>query len=209
MSSSDKYAQGVLYPTLADVPNIETAMSTLVNGIVPLVVMRFNDANARAAALSGSAKPVPGMMTYLIAEDRWEAQRADGSWLLMSDGPWSPLTYASGYAANSGSPGYRKKAGGGVELRGVVKPSSGQLNDGGDIVKFASIPSALAPGAIRQFIVATNRATVSGVTRMTARVQIQTNGDLMYFAETDAGQGTTSAPGWFSLDGIQFSPDGD
>jgi len=171
--------------------------------------MRFENANARAAALSGDTKPVPGMITYLIAEDRWEGRQANGTWLLLSDGPWSPLSYSNGHSAQGGSPGWRKKAGGGIELRGLVKRNTGKLNDSNEAMKFGAIPAAVAPATSRFFLVGTARITVGGVTRMTARVEVKSNGDLVYFAENEGGQGTVSSPAWFSLDGIQFSPAGD
>lgn len=209
MPKNDSYSQGVQSPVLGDAPDIEVALSTLVNGIVPRVVMRFADANARAAALTGATKPVAGMITYLIAEDRWEGRQGDGSWLLLSDGPWQPLTYANNHTANSGSPGWRKKAGGGIELRGTIKALSGKLNDGTDAVKFGAIPSAVAPAASRFFYVPTSRTTISGVTRMGARVQVDTDGNLLYFCDAGGGQGTVSSPAWFAIDGTQFSPAGD
>lgn len=210
MPKGDKFGQNVQYPVLADVPNIETALTTLVNGVVPLTVMRFDNANARAASLTGTAKPVPGMVTYLIAEDRWEGRQADGTWLLLSDGPWQPLSYKSGFVANGGSPGWRKKAGGGIELRGRIQRSNnGDLDDSGALVPFATIPSSVAPAATRPFLVPTKRVTVSGITRHTARVEVGSDGALTYMVEAGAGQSTSGAPAWFGLDGIQFSPAGD
>ncbi|WDM16734.1 hypothetical protein J3S85_37855 [Streptomyces lavenduligriseus] len=209
MPKTDTWGQSIQYPVLSDAADIEIALSTMVNGFTPKLVMRFANANARAAALTGATKPVPGMITYLIAEDRWEGRQADGTWLLMSDGPWQPLSLISTYAANSGSPGWRKKAGGGIELRGTVKPKNGKLNDGPDALKFGSVPSSIAPAGSRFFTVPTTRVVISGVTHDTARLQVATNGDLLYMCDAGAGQGTTTSPHWFSLDGVMFSPDGD
>jgi hypothetical protein len=184
-------------------------MATMLNGVVPLTVMRFASANARSAAFTGSIQPVPGMITYLIAENRWEGRQADGTWLLLSDGPWQPLTFVNSHSAQGGSPGWRRKAGGGIELRGRFKANSGKLVDGGDLVKFSSIPVAVAPAASRIFLVATTRSTSDGLSKMTARVQVMSNGDLIYFCEAGGGQGTIADPSWVALDGIQFSPAGD
>ncbi|MEV7425163.1 hypothetical protein [Streptomyces sp. NPDC091212] len=209
MPKNDSYSQSVPFPVLSDAPNIETAMSSLVNGLVPLTVMRFANANSRSATLIGAYKPVPGMITYLLAEDRWEAYQASGGWLLLSDGPWTGFTYSSGYSAYMGSPGWRRKAGGGIELRGRWRKNSGSLIDTGDITQFASIPSAIAPASVRHFICASNRTTTSGVTRYTARIEVASNGALRYNVESGGGVGTTQDPAWVSLDGIQFSPAGD
>lgn len=208
MPKDDKYGQNVQYPVLADVPNIETALATLVNGVVPLTVMRFDNANARAAALTGASKPVPGMITYLVAEDRYEGRMADGSWLLLSDGGWVPLNYASGYTAFGGSPGWRRKAGGGIELRGrLQRTNGGNLVDDGTETTMATIPASVAPASNRIYLVATSRKTVSGVTRYTARVVVQPSGVISYTVEFGGGTGTSADPAWVCLDGIQFSPD--
>jgi hypothetical protein len=93
MPGTDRYGQNVPYPKLSDTPNIETAMSTLVNGAVGLTNMTFSDANARAAAISS---PVRGMETYLIAENRkdifdgtaWRQIPTSPTWTSYS-GTWS------------------------------------------------------------------------------------------------------------------------
>lgn len=210
MPRNDAFSQNVQYPVLGDAADIEVATQTIVNGLVPLTVMRFSDANARAAALSGATTPVPGMVTYLVAEDRWEGRQADGTWLLLSDGSWQPLTFKTGYAAHTGSPGWRKKAGGGIELRGRIRRTNGgPLEDNGDLVEFASIPTSVAPAAFRYFQVPATRITVSGVTRFSARVEVTNTGVLQYTLEYGGAFGTAGNPGWIALDGIMFSPGAD
>lgn len=210
MPKGDKYGQSVQYPVLADVPNIETALATLVNGVVPQLVLHFDNANARAATLIGTSKPVPGMITYLVAEDRWEGRQADGTWLLLSDGPWQPLTYKTGYTANGGSPGWRRKAGGGIELRGRIQRSnSGSLIDDGTVTPFASVPESVAPAALRYYIAPSKRITTDGVSRYTARIEIDSEGVMSYTCESGGGVSNSGSPGWFGLDGIMFSPAGD
>jgi len=207
---TDQYGQSVAYPLLSDAPDIETTMRTLVNGVVPHTVLHFADANERAASLTGAAAPIPGMVTYLVAEDRWEGRRADGSWLLLSDGPWTPLSFTTGYTAYGGSPGWRRKAGGGIELRGRVKRTDhGNLINDGTIVVFATMLSSVAPASIRHFITATNRRTSGGVTYYTCRVEVSPTLEMRYTVEAGGGVGTVEEPPWFSLDGIQFSPAGD
>ncbi|MFJ6636574.1 hypothetical protein ACIQMR_35200 [Streptomyces sp. NPDC091376] len=212
MPGTDGYGQNVPRPVLGDAANIETAMAALVNGVVPLTVMRFANANARAAAFDSEFPLVPGMVTYLIAEDRWEARRSDGTWLLLSDGPWQPLSYASGYVANAGAPAWRQKAGGGIELRGRIMKSGGaNFTADNQWRVFATLPTVARPAAARYFIAAA-RHTVDGdnQSHQTARVQVATDGEMSFGVELGGGTGIPgSDPAWFSLDGIQFSPAGD
>ncbi|MEU0860617.1 hypothetical protein ABZ352_35420 [Streptomyces griseofuscus] len=210
MPKNDTYQQGIQYPVLSDAPDIEVAMQTLVGGIVPKLVMTFFSANARAAALSGANAPIAGMITYLQAEQRWEGYQSNGTWLLLSDGSWSSITYSSGYSAFGGAPGYRKKAGGGVELRGRIQKSNGSnLDNSGDPVQFGSIPASLAPAAIRMFVVPAKLITTSGVTRHTARLEVHPDGSLKYLLEAGGGISSSGYPAWIGMDGVMFSPDGD
>ncbi|MFF6928356.1 hypothetical protein [Streptomyces californicus] len=210
MPTTDGYGQGVPYPVMSDAPNIELAFQGAVNALTALSVLRFANANERSAKLVGPYKPVPGMVTYLIAEDRWEGYQADGKWMLMSDGPWTPLSFAAGYSAQGGSPGWRRKAGGGIELRGRVRRTNGgPLVNTGEIITFATIPAAATPGATRYFITSTNRTTTGSVTHYTCRVEVSFSGQMRYTVEAGGGEGTTQDPPWFSLDGVTFSPAGD
>ncbi|MFD4699768.1 hypothetical protein [Streptomyces niveus] len=198
MPRNDKYKQNVPYPILSDAPNIETAMQALVNTIVPLGVMRFSDANARAATFDSETPLVPGMVSYLIAEDRWDRLDGDLVWRPLTPGPWKPLTFASGYSAESGSPGYRI-VNGEVQLRGVFRRSNGSdlitLND----QLFCTLPAEARPTASRLFVTAANFTTNGGVSRFTGRIGVLTNGQMMYLMPA----GSTSD--FLSLDGIRFS----
>ncbi|WP_069752956.1 hypothetical protein [Streptomyces sp. EN16] len=207
MPTADGYNQKIQYPVLSDAPNIELAFQTVVNGLVAQSVLKFANANERSATLVGSFSPVPGMITYLIAEDRWEAYRANGKWLLMSDGPWTPLTMANSHQPNSGSPGWRRKAGGGIELRGRIQPLPGNnLWDNGTLVNFANLPSIAAPASLRNFIVASNRINTSAtVSHYTCRVEIRATGTMWYDCEAGGGLTIGATQAWFTLDGIQFS----
>lgn len=191
MPNPDSYGQQVQYPALSDAPNIETATSTMVNGIVPLTVMRFANANARSAALSGTSSPRPGMITYLIAEDRWDRYEADNVWRPMSPGPWKPLTFASGYGAEAGSPGYRI-VNGSVELRGVFRKTSGAALTVGTQTTFATLPSEAQPTASRAFYTPAS----SGAGRVAV---IQASGAMTYIVD--------SAVTFLYLDGVRFSID--
>lgn len=209
MPRNDSYSQNVSYPVLGDAADLELAMSTLVGGIVPRLVMRFANASARSAALTGPTAPVPGMVTYLIAENRFEGRMGDNTWLPLSDGTWQPITYASGYTAFSGSPGWRYKAGGGIELRGRIRRTDGGNLEDVEETTFGSIPEDIAPGSNRSFITASNRRSLDGVTRYTARVTVTPGGVLSFNIEAGGGVGSPSNPPWFGLDGITFSPAGD
>jgi hypothetical protein len=210
MPGTDGYEQNVEYPALGDAANIETAMQTLVNGVVPRTVMRFANATARAAAFDANFPLVPGMITYLIAEDRWEARRANGTWLVLSDGRWQAFaSYASGYQAHAGSPGWRLKAGGGIELRGRIQRTGGANFPADNQMRtFATIPVAQAPSTTRYFITAARHTIDSdGQSHQTARIQILSDGQLQFGIEVGGGTGVTGDVAWFSLDGLQFNPE--
>ncbi|MER5501369.1 hypothetical protein ABT096_29770 [Streptomyces sp. NPDC002561] len=199
MPKADSYGQGIQYPVLSDAPNAETAFGGVVNGLAPLSVLRFANANERAATLTGAYAAQPGMISYLIAEDRWDTYGADAVWRPMSPGPWKPLTFSSGYTAFEGSPGYRI-VNGDVQLRGQFKRT-----DGSDLVTatstlFCNLPVEARPiGATRVFIAAANFTTSSGVSRFSGRITINSDGQAGYMM----GAGSTS--GWLSLDGIRYS----
>lgn len=202
MPKPDNYGQNVQYPVLSDAPNLETALQTLVNGVVPLTTMRFANANERSANLTGAYKPVPGMITYLIAEDRWDRRDGDGVWRAFSPGVWKPLTYATGYTANSGSPAYRI-INNEVQLRGTFRrtaANSDLLTN--DETKFATLPTEARPiGAYRYFAAAGNFVNTSGVSYFSGRIGIAPAGDMIYIMPIN------SKSEWLSLDGIRFSID--
>ncbi|MGW0468333.1 hypothetical protein ACWDX6_24160 [Streptomyces sp. NPDC003027] len=89
MPGYDAFEQKVPYPKLSDTPNIETAISALVNETVPLSNMVFDNANARATVVT---QPVEGMETFLIAEGRKEIFYG-GVWNVVSIVPtWATYT---------------------------------------------------------------------------------------------------------------------
>ncbi|MEO3974378.1 hypothetical protein [Streptomyces sp. CAU 1734] len=200
MPANDAYGQGVQYPVLADPPNAETAFQTVVNGLVALTVMRFDNANDRAATLVGASAPVRGMISYLIAEDRWDRFDGDGVWRAMSPGQWKPITFASGYTAFGGSPGYRI-VNGEVQLRGAFRRSSG-----GDLAvttetTFLTLPTEARPPDGRVFIAAGNATTSGGITRFSGRISVQSSGVCSFFMPA----GSTSE--FLYLDQVRFSID--
>lgn len=200
MPKSDSYGQNVQYPILADAPNIETAFQTMVNGVVPQTVMRFANANARAAALVGSFAPLPGMITYLIAEDRYEGRMQDGSWQPLTPAPWQPLTLKSGYSVNSGSPGYRI-VNGTVQLRGRIKrTNNGQFATGTDWI-FATLPASVLPSTYSYWVTPVEM----GAGIYYGRTQLNSDtGELM--VQTPPGAtSTTNGLKWTGLDGLSYS----
>ncbi|PPS86419.1 hypothetical protein [Streptomyces sp. MH60] len=201
MPRNDSYAQGVQYPILGDAPDIEEAFKPVVDGIVPKTVMRFANANARSAALTGATKPVPGMITYLIAEDRWDRRDGDNVWRPLSPGPWKPFTFVSSYSASSGGPAYRI-VNNTVELRGTFQKTSGGLFITNDETKFATLPTEARPtGGWRYFTVATNLHQVTATTYHSARLSVGTDGSMNFACQLN------SKTQWISLDGVRFSID--
>ncbi|CAM5387655.1 hypothetical protein SMICM304S_02375 [Streptomyces microflavus] len=93
MPTTDGYGQKVPYPVMSDAPNIELAFQGAVNALTKQTVLRFANANERSATLMGAFAAVPGMLSYLIAEDRWD--QFDG------DGVWRPLTREHGSPSRS------------------------------------------------------------------------------------------------------------
>ncbi len=201
MPRNDAYAQGVQFPVLGDAPDIEVATETLVNGIVPKTVMRFANANARSAALSGASAPVPGMITYLIAEDRWDMRVSDNVWRPLSPGPWKAFSFLSGYSAHGGGPAYRI-INGTVELRGLIRRTNGSNFVTNYESQFGTLPAEARPaGGWRYFSAATNFSITNGVNYHSARLAMTTEGAMLYSVPVNA------KTNWISLDGVRFSID--
>ncbi|MYR43072.1 hypothetical protein [Streptomyces sp. SID5910] len=198
MPRNDAFSQGIQYPVLGDAPDIEVATQTIVNGIVPQTVMRFANANARAAALSGESAPVPGMVTYLNAEDRYDRRDGDGIWRPLSPGPWKPFTFATGYSANSGGPAYRI-VNGEVHLRGTISKSNGSALTVNAETRLGTLPTEARPNAYRYFIQPTQWTTKNGVSYFHARVGVFPDGTINYLLPLN------SQSDWIGLDGIKFS----
>ncbi|MFI0211964.1 hypothetical protein ACH4OV_25250 [Streptomyces diastaticus] len=200
MPKTDSYSQNVRYPLLSDAPNIETDTAAIVNGIVPLTVMRFSNANARAAALSGSVSAKPGMVTYLVSEDRFDGRMQDGSWQALTPQPWKPLTIKSGFVARSGSPGYRV-VNGIVHLRGRIERSNGGRFTTGEDWVIANIPAAVRPATYSYWVTPVEM----GAGIYYARTQLNADtGDIM--VQVPPGQtNNTGGLHWVGLDGCTFS----
>lgn len=200
MPAPDAYGQGVQYPVLSDTPNIELAFQTAVNKLVSLSVLRFADANERSARLGGPILAIPGMICYLVAEDRWDRFEADRKWRPMSPGPWKPLTFSSGYVANGGSPGYRI-VNGDAQLRGSFARTTGADFVANVETTFMTLPTEARPKVAASFITSANFSTSDGVSKFSARITVGTNGACSFRLPA----GMTSS--FVYLDGIRISLD--
>ncbi|GAA3018423.1 hypothetical protein [Streptomyces fulvorobeus] len=194
MPATDGYGQAVQYPVLSDAPNMENAFQTAVNGIVSHSVLRFANSNERSATLTGQFKAVPGMISYLIAEDRWDRFDGDKVWRPMTPGAWKPLTFASGYTAFGGSPGYRI-VNGSVELRGAFQRTSGSnFTQDSEIYAF-TLPTEARPSTARSFVAS---ATYNGGGH-SARLVARTDGAVVYIIGHSAN--------FIYLDSVRYSLD--
>ncbi|MFD9205964.1 hypothetical protein ACFVZM_06750 [Streptomyces sioyaensis] len=200
MPSFDGYSQKVPYPNLTDAADIETAMQSLVNGVVPQTVMRFASASARAAALVNGFVPKPGMITYLIAEDRYDGRMADGSWQPLSPSGWKPLTPASGMVTQSGSPGYQV-VNGSVQLRGrFARASGGQYTTGTDWL-LTTIPSAYRPPTYQYWVTPVEM----GAGIYYARTELAYDTGQIIVQVPPGSTSTTNGLHWAGIDGLTYS----
>ncbi|MEV0444020.1 hypothetical protein AB0I84_23850 [Streptomyces spectabilis] len=199
MPKADSYGQNVQYPALGDSPNIEAALQTLVNGVVPRSVMRFENANVRAAIMVGAYAPKPGMITYLTAEDRYDARMSDGTWQAITPSVWKPLSLKSGFSVQSGSPGYRV-VNGIVHLRGRIRRTNGgQFSTGTDWI-FATLPESVRPETAQYWVtpVEMGAGIYYGRTELSP-----TTGELLIVTPPGATS-TSNGLKWTGLDGISY-----
>ncbi|WP_327162118.1 hypothetical protein [Streptomyces zaomyceticus] len=195
MPTSDPYAQSINLAALTDAPDVETLAHGIVDAAVQRLVLRFTSATHRAATLVGAAAPVPGMITYLAAEDRYEARMGDGTWRTISSGAWIPLSFASGYAARTGSPSYRI-LGDSVELRGTLERTTAAPFAKGTALTVATLPVGARPAAWKYFPIATEWAA-----DMYARAEVDTAGHVIITIPPSTATGAS----WASLDNVKFS----
>lgn len=194
MPGTDDYGQEVPYPKLSDAPNIEAAMSALVNGVVPLTNMIFANANERAASVPA---PVAGMESYLVAEARKEYYNGS-AWVSMTPGPWTPLPFNAGYNARAGNPGFQI-VGDMVRLRGLVqRTDAGQMHttDADPWLEVAALPIGARPATTKDVIVAVEWRS----NNQSARLSIGVDGVLSIGIVTNL----SLFPTWASLDGVEF-----
>lgn len=196
---TDAFNQGYNQATLGDAPNVQT-LDNAATILVPRMVMRFASSAARAAVLVGAQAPTPGMVTYLISEDRLEVYQANAGsgtagWTPVTAGPWVPITFASGYVANTGDPAYRV-INGCVELRGTVGTSSGGSLPVNALTPIATLPSGVRPPAYRYYMAATEWASA-----MYGRVEVHPDGTI----QIAIPGGGSAAAAWISLDNVRYS----
>ncbi|MFE0647511.1 hypothetical protein ACFVZH_02825 [Streptomyces sp. NPDC059534] len=195
MATTDPYGQSISIAALTDAPNAAALAQGIADAVAPRTVMRFTSASVRAATLVGAYAPVPGMITYLATEDRYEARMSDGTWQTISPGPWIPLTFATGYSARTGSPAYRI-VNGCVELRGTGEKTDTTAFPKGVAFTMLTLPVAARPPAYRYFAAATEFAS-----HLYARVEVTPTGDVTVIVPTSTG----TAASWVSFDSIRFS----
>lgn len=195
MPTADPFAQSISIAALTDAPDVETLAHGIVDAVAPRLVLRFASAIARAATLVGSAAPVPGMITYLASEDRYEARMGDGTWRTISSGAWIPLTFAGGYVPRTGSPSYRL-LGDSVELRGTLERTTGAPFTKGTALTVATLPVGARPAAWKYFPIATEWAA-----DMYARAEVDTGGNVIITIPPSTATGAS----WASLDNVRFS----
>lgn len=193
--ATDSYGQTITIPALTDPPDISIIAGGM-DDIVSQTVLRFSSASVRNATLVGALAPVPGQITYLEAEDRYEGRMDDGTWRTISSGPWVPITFASGYAAKTGSPAYRI-TGDVVELRGTMERSPVAPFVKGAAFTIATLPSAARPNASRYFVGATEFISFDVV----ARVEVAASGAVSVIIPPSSG----TAASWLSLDSCRYS----
>ena len=195
MSTSDPYGQSISIAALTDAPNAQALAAGIVDAVAPRTVMRFSSATSRTATLVGTAAPTPGMITYLAAEDRYEARMADNTWRTISPGPWIPVTFAGGFTARTGSPAYRI-LGDVVELRGTVEKTDGSPFLKGTAFTILTLPASARPSAYRYFVAATEFAA-----HLYCRVEVEVDGSVTINVPPSTGTGAS----WLSLDNIRYS----
>ncbi|WP_030962677.1 hypothetical protein [Streptomyces sp. NRRL S-378] len=195
MPGVDDLDQNIQFPLLSDPPNIESAMSNLVDGVVPRLNLRFADANARAATITS---PVAGMECFLIAEKRKEIY--DGTaWVTITPGGWVPLSLDSGYAPYSTSnPAYRI-VNNSVELRGKIQRSGFVSMVHATAFRLASLPNAIRPASERTFIVATEWAA-----DLFGWLTVQPNGNLTAVLPPTGTAPVAAVARWIALDGVSY-----
>ncbi|MEK9523996.1 hypothetical protein MIU24_32185 [Streptomyces venezuelae] len=195
MPTSDPYGQSISIAALPDAPNAQSLAAGIVDAVAPRLVMRFTSATSRTATLTGASAPVPGMITYLATEDRYEARMGDGTWRTISSGAWIPITFASGYVAKGGSPAYRI-LGDAVELRGTFERSTAAPFTKATALTIATLPSGARPAASRYFITATEWAA-----DMYARMEINAAGSVIITIPPSTPTGAS----WAALDNVSYS----
>ncbi|MFI1580004.1 hypothetical protein [Embleya sp. NPDC020630] len=72
MAGTDIYGQGVPYSLLSESPDVQVLGKPLADAIGRLGAKVFLSASNRGAVMTGGSAPTAGMITYLVAEDRFD-----------------------------------------------------------------------------------------------------------------------------------------
>ncbi|MFE3657286.1 hypothetical protein [Streptomyces sp. NPDC059165] len=201
MATTDDYGQGVSIAALTDAPDAATLAQNIANAIVSRSIMRFASASARSAALTGTAAPVEGMVTWL--QDVNTLYVYDGSsWVSLSPTSvlmdWTALSsigsYAGGFSASTPAPRMRKLSVHGTEVweyEGAISVSS--LPAATTTLAF-TFNSGYRPANGRGF--STYNSSHYGT-----RVTVAADGKLNFSVPTEAGSGVSKV--W--LDGMRIT----
>lgn len=181
MSLTDTYAQYYTYPTVTDVPNIQTVGQSIADIIVPRSVMRFNSASHRGGVITN---PAAGMVTWLADVKRLEVY--DGyAWqaIVAATRPWANVALPSGYApweGNTVAPRVRRE-GSIVYLEGRMKKTSAQI-PASDSLVIGTLPAGYWPvdHYAEGFVTTTNASNGTPL----ARIEIwHTDGKIRYYSD--------------------------
>lgn len=202
MPITDDYGQGFEALDYSDTPDLKVLGEGLL-AIVGQSVMRFTNAAARNAALSGITEA--GMLAFLASEA--ELTVYDGSaWVVVAAGTasWTNVTLASGFTHNGNSNGnfqYRRVNLFGeptLMFRGAVNVSySGSTIPNSGVVTGTALPTASRPTTLRTINVPCSDVSSD---RISLKMDIQTDGHLKIFG---TGAGTT--PPWIGFNGTFVS----
>lgn len=202
MSTTDAYGQGIEVAALTDAPNAETLARSIVDAVVPQMIMRFQSASERNATLTGPTAPQAGMMTWLATEQLLTLY--DGTaWTVVAAGSqaWTTVPLTSDWAHNGNSQGT-------FQYRLVNLFGQPTIMLQGGISRVAAYPatfpsyfvlnSTLLPPEARPTTLKTLTVTCSDVSseRIALKLDIRPEGEMRLY-----GLSTASEPPWVSFNG--------
>ncbi|MFJ9961084.1 hypothetical protein [Streptomyces avermitilis] len=199
---NDPYGQNIPYPTMADVPNAQSAFEGVVKGLTPKSVMTFASANVRGATLTA---PKAGMMTWLTDVGRLEVYDGTG-WSTVTSGQsaWKSIALSTGYTNNGNSQGnfeyrlvnlfgeteIRFRGGLTVAYSGGTLVSTNQINN-------TALPVLARPTTLRTLVIPCSDVNSA---RITLKIDLTTNGYINLW-----GIQSGTNPPWIGFNGVMCS----